>query len=61
MTTSGPDMIATKIGTKTISISNPTTSYRLGINTGFLGYTNLLVSPFLDGWTMKVFLTVGKP
>jgi hypothetical protein len=54
-------MIATIIGTHTISISNPTTSNRLGIDAGFFGYTNLLICPFLYGWAMKVFLSVGKP
>jgi hypothetical protein len=53
-------MIATTIGTHTISISNPTTSDRLGIDTGFFGYTNLFVSPFLNRRSMKVLLTVGE-
>jgi hypothetical protein len=53
-------MIATIIGTHTISISNPTTSYRLSVNSRFFGYTNLFVSPFLDSGSMEVFLAVGE-
>jgi hypothetical protein len=53
-------MIATTIGTQTISISNPTTAYWLGSNAGFFGYTNLLICPFLYCWAVKVFLSVSK-
>jgi hypothetical protein len=53
-------MIATTIGTHTISISNPTTSDRLGIDTGFFGYTNLLICTFFYGWAVEVFLPISK-
>jgi hypothetical protein len=53
-------MIATIIGTQTISISNPTTAYWLGINASLFGYTNLLICPFLYGWAVEVFLSVSK-
>jgi hypothetical protein len=54
-------MIATIIGTQTISISNPTTAYWLGSNASLFGYTNLLICPFFYGWAVEVFLSVGKP
>jgi hypothetical protein len=54
-------MIATIIGTQTISISNPTTTYWLGIDASLFGYTNLLICPFLYGWAVEVFLSISKP
>jgi hypothetical protein len=54
-------MIATRIGTQTISISNPTGPNRLGINASLFGYTNLLICPFLDRWAVEVFLPISKP
>jgi hypothetical protein len=53
-------MIATIIGTQTISISNPTTAYWLGINASLFGYTNLLICPFFYSWAMEIFLSVSK-
>jgi hypothetical protein len=60
-TTSGPEIIATTIGTTTISTALHPIRHRLSVVAIYLGLLNGLALTLPNGWTMKILLPVGEP